>query len=59
MLVADRSKYDYVDRIEAMPERKALFRQVAKYFVGQIPFTCFNRKKREFVREYESDKKSF
>ncbi len=40
-----------------MPKGRPFPRQVARYFAGEIPFGYLNRKEREFVREYERDRK--
>ncbi len=40
-----------------MPRGRPFPGQVAKYFAGEIPFSYLNRKDREFVREYERDRK--
>lgn len=40
-----------------MPKGRPFPAQVARYFAGETPFGYLNRKEREFVREYERDRK--
>jgi hypothetical protein len=40
-----------------MPKGRPFPSQVARYFAGEIPFRYLNRKDRDFVREYERDRK--
>lgn len=40
-----------------MPRGRPFPGQVIKYFAGEVPFRYLNRKEREFVREYERDRK--
>ncbi len=40
-----------------MPKGKPFPARVLAYFTGEVPFGHLDRKEREFVREYEKDRK--